>query len=219
MHKKMKKLVVLSIIMFYTISIYGQDALFGGAYNPFENISFCEQSQINGFNYFVNCRTFSLTYRFIINGKYYMLSYEPYQSNEIGAEKMNVVFKNDTSIKYYRPWLSINPGERVERNLRLYRLDDTINMIWNLASKDIIDNDYHYFAGTIYNNIRFYDIYYDMVNNKMGSYIKLLSNGKIEIYILRHNYTNFKQDHFNAYYHKIMIEPIGDEMYKIITIK
>jgi hypothetical protein len=213
----MKKLMILSIIMLLTLSTYGQ-GLFGGDYDPLHKVSLCERSQDNGFRIFTNFNPFISTYRFYDNNKYYMLSYEPYQVNELCANKWE--YMRDTTSKYYYPYNNMYSGDIIKRNLRLYRLDDTINMVWNLASDDIIDVDfYSYFAEDwrMPNAKAYYyfDIYFSATDKNWGSYVKPLSEGRFEMGILKHSYTDSKQDKNKSYFHIIIFEPIGNEMYKI----
>lgn len=210
----MKKLMLIWIIVLLNINTYGQTFksvrfLQGETYDPLSYVSECELTTVRPY--------FNRSHQFTANGKTYMISYEPYQSKKHQDSIIISNIKTGKRIKFCRP--DLNSGDTIKRNLRLYRLDDTINMVWNLASDDIIDTDYNYFVVVKSNYIRHCDIYFNCVDNEKGSYVNILPNDKIEINILRHRNNDYESDRFDPYFHKIILKPIGNEMYKIITIK
>jgi hypothetical protein len=178
----MKKLAVLTVLMLISFIVVGQpDGGFGGAFNHFDKESVCDQSIKEGYGW---------TYHFTANGKDYVLSYETYPANKMGYRIPPPAYLN---------------SERIERNLRLYRLDDSITMTWTVVS-NIVDTDYRMGNGDI--GIK-YNVYFSSVDDEYKTYVKPQPNGDIEMRIL-------KQHNEGFYYLIVQFCPKNDGTYKII---
>jgi hypothetical protein len=135
-------------------------------------------------------------YHFNANGKNYILSYE-------GGQKI------DSRLSYGR----LYDGERVERKIYLYRQDDSVKNVWNIAS-NIIDVDYHERIADPDYAIDFYDVFFIFTDDEIGSYVKPLKNGSFEICIVKFRYESFKQADCDKHYDKYLLKPNKDQTYK-----
>jgi hypothetical protein len=187
----MKKLAVLVILLLSITGVYCQKI-------PNLNDKFFARDGISvdfvtSKDLFKN--SYGRCYHFNANGKNYMISYE-------GDQKI--------SDRLY-------DGDKVERKIYLYRQDDSIGNVWNIAS-EVINIDYHKRIADPKYAIDFYDVFFIYTDNEKGSYVRQLKHGNFEICMLRFRYESFKQEDFEAYYVKYLLKPNKDQTYDITKL-
>ena len=188
----MKKLGILAVLLTMSFIVLGQPGC-GGAHDPFNQESVCDRSVKEGYHY---------SYRFNVNGNEYVLSYDTYLTNE----------------KWKKPPTPDNDSIRIERSLRLYRLDDPMKMIWSPAS-EVVFTDYR--EGNFTTGIN-YDFYFSSVDeNDYKTYVKSLPKGDVEMRILKlcdTGYTSNENNKNNNYYLIVQFHPKNDGTYEIIKL-
>jgi hypothetical protein len=190
----MKKLAVILIVLLTAVRVYNQEHKSHSTDNDkFFARDGVSVDLVTSNDLFKN--SYGRCYHFNANGKNYMISYE-------GGQKISQYLYD---------------GNKVERKIYLYRQDDSINNVWNIAS-EFISIDYHERIADPKYATDFYDVFFIYTDKGMGSYVRQLKNGIFEICMLRFRYESFKQEDFEAYYVKYRLKPNKDQTYSITKL-